>query len=150
MLLACGALLYWNNREDVNEEERLKSCKPALETLTKEGEGTALDILRWCNKVSTEGFNQLPGNRPVKRSIVALYPDAAVAISRDALCNPSAQKGYFRFFEKESTLSFGITILGEYGNEPDRSLLRKYTSGQTYGGLAIAALRTIEERSNGM
>ena len=147
-LMACGALLYWHNREDVNEEERLKSCKPALETLTKQGEGAALDVLRWCNEVSTEGFNQLPGSRQVKHSIVALYPDAAVAISRDALSNSSAQKGYFRFFEKEITLSFGITILGEYGNEPDRSLLRQYASRKEFGRQAISALKKMEERVN--
>ena len=147
-LTACGALLYWHNREDVNEEERLKSCKPALETLTKQGEGTALDVLRWCNEVSTEGFNQLPGKRPVKHSIVALYPDATVAISRDALSDPSAQKGYFRFFKKERSLTLGITILGEYGNESDRSLLRQYASRNEYGSAAISALKKMEERVN--
>ena len=147
-LRACGALLYWHNREDINKEEKFKLCKPALETLTKQGEGTALDVLSWCNKVSTEGFKQLPGNRPVNRSIVALYPDAAVAISRDALRNSSAQKGYFRFFEKKSTLSFGITILGEYGNESDRSQLRDYASTKEYGKEAISALKKMEERAN--
>ena len=148
-LRACGALLYWNNREDLDDEVISSESRPELNILIQHCKGVALDVLRECEEVLTEGFTLLPGNRPVAHSIVGLYPDKAVEISRDALCNPLSQEGYFggdSQFARNQILAFGIRVLEKYGNKSDCSLLRKYASSQEYGGRAIAALKAIEER----
>ena len=148
-LKACGALLYWSNREDLDEEDRLKASKPALVVLAQHGKETALDVLRECEEVLGDGFELLPGDGPVVRSVVGRYPVEALAISRDALRDPTSQVGYFRHgshFDKERILAFGIRVLESYGNRSDCSLLRQYTSGQEHGRRAIRALRAIEER----
>ena len=151
-LKACGTILYWCNREDLDEEERLKACKPELAVLAQHEKGAALDVLRECEDVLGEGLKLLPGERPVMRSVVGRFPAEAAAISRDALCDPMNQVGYFRHwsqFDRERIVAFGIRVLESYGNSSDRSLLREYASSQEHGRRAIAALRAIEERVMG-
>ena len=150
-LMACGTILYWSNREDIDKEKRSEANKHALSVLVQHEKGTALDALRECNMASTEGFKLLPGDVPVVSSIVALYPSEAVEISRDALSGHFTQAGYVdgvSDFAREETLTFGFRILERHGNKSDCSLLRKYASVQKYGKHAIAALKAIEERAS--
>ena len=148
-LKACGTILYWCNRLDLDEEGRREACAPAVAVLTKHGNGAALDVLRECEDVWRNGWDLLPGDEPVMRSVVGCFPGEAAAISRDALSEPTSQVGYFRTwsrFDKERILAFGIRVLESYGNRSDRSLLRQYAATQEFGEQAIAALRAIEER----
>ena len=148
-LKACGTILYWCNRIDLDEEGRREACAPAVTVLMQHGNGAALDVLRECEDVWRDGWDLLPGDEPVVRSVVGLFPAEATAISRDALSEPTSQVGYFRTwsrFDIERILAFGIRVLESYGNRSDRSLLRQYAATQEFGGQAIAALRAIEER----
>ena len=148
-LKACGTILYWCNRVDLDEEGRREACAPAVAVLMQHGNGAALDVLRECEDVWRDGWDLLPGDEPVVRSVMGLCPAEATAISRDALSEPTSQVGYFRTwsrFDRERILAFGIRVLDSYGNRSDRSLLRQYAATQEFGGQAIAALRAIEER----
>ena len=148
-LSACGAILYWCNRDDLDEDERLSACKSALSILDRHGKDATLDVLRECEGVSSEGFKLLPGNGPVVRSVVARFPAEAAAMSRVALRNPEDQVGYFRTwsrFDKKQILEFGIGILASYGNRSDGPLLRRYAESSEHGASAIAALRAIDDR----
>ena len=148
-LEACGTILYWCNRVDFDEEGRREACASAVAVLTQHGDGAALDVLRECEDVWRDGWGLLPGDEPVVRSVVGLFPAEATAISRDALSEPTSQVGYFRTWsqsDRERILAFGIRVLESYGNGSDRSLLRRYAATQEFGGQAIAALRAIEER----
>ncbi len=148
-LKACGTILYWHNRLDLDEEGRREACSPAVAVLMEQGDGAALDVLRECEDVWRDGWDLLPGDEPVVRSVVGLFPAEAAAISRDALSEPTRQVGYFRTwsrFDKERILAFGIRVLESYGNPSDRSHLRRYASSHEHGERAIAALRAIEER----
>ena len=148
-LKACGTILYWCNRVDLDEEGRREACAPAVAVLTQHGNGAAFDVLRECEDVWRDGWDLLPGDEPVVRSVVGLFPAEATAISRDALSDPKSQIGYFRHwsrFDRERILAFGIRVLESYGNRSDRSLLRQYAATQEFGGQAISALRAIEER----
>ena len=148
-LRACGTILYWCNRIDLDEEGRREACAPAVAILTQPGNRAALDVLRECEDVWRDGWDLLPGDEPVVRSVVGLFPAQATAISRDALTEPTSQIGYFRTwsrFEREPILKFGIRVLERYGNRSDRSLLRHYAATQEFGAQAIAALKAIEER----
>ena len=153
-LRACGTILYWCNRIDLDEEGRREACAPAVAVLTQPGNRAALDVLRecedvWRGDVWRDGWDLLPGDEPVVRSVVGLFPAQATAISRDALTEPTSQIGYFRTwlrFERERILAFGIRVLKRYGNRSDRSLLRYYAATPEFGAQAIAALKAIEER----
>ena len=151
VLRACGTILYWSNREDIDKEKRSEANRHALSVLVQHEKGAALDALRKCDMASTEGFKLLPGDVPVVSSIVTLHPSEAVEISRDALSEHLTQAGYhdgMADFAREEILTFGIRILERHGNKSDCSLLRNYASGQKYGKCAIAALRAIEERAS--
>ena len=151
-LKACGAILYWCNRNDLEEDARREKCNAEVALLTQPGNGAALDVLRECEDVSREGWNLLPGDEPVMHSVVERFPAEAASISRAALSDPESQVGYFRHwsrFDRERILAFGIRVLESFGSSSDRSLLRRYASSRDYGGAAIAALRAIEERVTG-
>ena len=148
-LRACGTILYWCNRIDLDQERRREACAPAVAVLTQPGNRAALDVLRECEDVWPDEWDLLPGNDPVVRSVVGLFPAQATAISRDALTEPTSQIGYFRTwsrFEREPILAFGIRVLERYGNRSDRTLLRQYAATQAFGAQAIAALKAIDER----
>ena len=151
-LNACGAILYWSNREDLDEGARLRACKPELGVLSAGGKSAALDVLRECEDVSWDSLDLLPGSAQVVRSVTVRFPSEAAAISRDALRDPDSQVGYFRTwsrFDQQQMLAFAIRVLASYGNSSDRSLLRKFTSDEEHGLSAIAALKAIEARSSG-
>ena len=148
-LRACGTILYWCNRIDLDQEGRREACAPAVAVLTQPENRAALDVLRECEDVWRDGWDLLPGDEPVVRSVVGLFPAQATAISRDALADPTSQVGYFRTwsrFKRDRILAFGIRVLERYGNRSDRSLLHQYAETQAFGAQAIAALRAIEER----
>ena len=151
VLRACGTILYWSNREDIDKEKRSEANRHALSVLVQHEKGAALDALRKCEMASTEDFKLLPGDVLVVSSIVTLHPSEAVEISRDTLSEHLTQVGYhdgMADFAREEILTFGIRILERHGNKSDCSLLRNYASGQKYGKCAIAALRAIEERAS--
>lgn len=148
-LAACGAILYWSNRLDVDEGEKRNTCVSEFAILMTDGKGAALDVLRECEDVFHQGWDFLPGDEPVMRSIVGKFPDEAAAISREALGNPTTQVGYFRqqsHFDLQRIIAFGINVLGRCGNGSDRMLLRRYALSREHGKQAIAALRAIEAR----
>ncbi len=153
VLKACGAILYWSNRTDMDEEEKRKACESEFAILIFEGKDVTLDVLRECEAVIRQEWNLLPGDEPIMSSIVDSYPDEAAAICRDALNAPMNLIGYFRqwsSFDRERVITFGIDVLKRYGNESDRALLRKFATSNEHGKQAIAALRTIEERVTGI
>ena len=73
-LKACGTILYWCNRVDLDEEGRREACASAVEVLTQHGDRAALDVLRECEDVWRDGWDLLPGDEPVVRSVVGLFP----------------------------------------------------------------------------
>ena len=151
-LNACGAILYWSNREDLDEGARLRACKPELAVLAEGGKSAALDVLRVCEDVSRDSLELLPGSTPVVRSVAVRFPSEAAAISRDALRDPDGQNGYFLVWsrsDQQPILEFGIRVLASFGKDSDRSLLRTFASDEEHGSSAIAALKAIEARSGG-
>ena len=151
-LKAYGAILYWSNRMDLDDEVRRRACKHGLDVLAQEGRTAAVDVIRECEHLSGEGFRLLSGDAPVAQSVVAQFPAEVVTICRNALRDPKCQVGYFRYwskFDRQPILQFAIDVLKRYGNAADRGLLRQYTRSREYGKDAIAALKAIEQREMG-
>ena len=118
-LNACGAILYWSNRKDLDEGARLRACKPEFAVLAEGGKSTALDVLREC-EVSWDSLESLPGSAPVVRSVAVRFPSEATAISRGALHDPDSKIGYCRTwsrFDQQQMLAFGIRMLASFGKD---------------------------------
>ncbi len=116
-----GAILYWSNRADIDEEEKRKACESEFAILIFEGKDVTLDVLRECEGVIRQEWNLLPGDEPIMNSIVDSYPDEVVAIYRDALNSPMNLIRYFRqwsSFDREGVIAFGIDVLKRYGTNP--------------------------------
>ncbi len=149
VLTACGRILYWSNRTDLDENTKAEACYPSLGVLVEHGQDAALDVLRHCEDDGMEGVLHLPGDALAIWSIVGLFPAKMAEMCRHALHKPERQVGYFRHFsnhDRLQNLSFAIHVLELHGNSMDAPLLRRYTSDPNLGTDAIAALQAIEER----
>ncbi|HET6892091.1 MAG TPA: hypothetical protein VFH31_13390, partial [Pyrinomonadaceae bacterium] len=79
-LAACGALLYWSNRVDVTEDVRRTACHKPLDVLRQHETGVAVDAIRHCHHVRSEGIKRLPGAASVNSSILSCFPEHAAEI----------------------------------------------------------------------
>ena len=148
-LAACGAILYWLNRVDLEETTKRHACDAALRVLVRHERGAALDVLRHCEYALVEGVQRLPGPIPVKRSIANCFPGEAAEICRHALAGPVSQVGYFRHYSehhRQQNLTFAIDVLARHGNSTDLRLLRAYANDAILGTNVIAAVKAIEDR----
>ena len=152
VLVACGVILYWINRSDLGEDERLAACSHALDVLAEQAQGMALDVVCECEYAVYGKAHRLPEEGAKVRSIVGSFPAETAAICRVALLHPGSQVGYFSHFgdhDRQRNMRFAIGALKDHGSVMDRPLLGRYASSRDYGKDAIAALRAIEEREMG-
>ena len=146
-LAACGKILYWCNRSDLDQTARRHACDAPLQVLLRHERGAALDVIRECEHALVRGMWELPLPTPVERSIVDAFPLEATEICRQALAGSIRQVGYFRHhYDRRQNLTFAIDILAQCGNSTDLRLLRQYANEAALGTSAIAAVRTIEDR----
>ncbi|MCH8095564.1 MAG: NERD domain-containing protein [Proteobacteria bacterium] len=148
-LAACGAILYWCNRADLDENTKRNACHHPLSILARHEQGAALDVIRDCEHALVEGLKHLPGKTPVERSIVGRFPAEVVEICRHALLRPAIQIGYFRHFsdyDRHQDLEFAINVLAHHGNTTHLTLLRRCAGDPALGITAIAAVKVAEQR----
>lgn len=150
-LTACGLILYWSNRTDLDENTKVEACHSSLGVLIEHGQSATLDVLRSCEDPRMEGTQYLPGDAPVIWSIIGRFPTEMAKVCRHALHKPKRQVGYFRHFSDHDglqNLSLAIRILARYGNSTDTQILRGYASDSSLGTDAIKALQAIEGRQS--
>ncbi len=153
-LTACGAVLYWLNRHDLDEMARRRFCEPYLQLLLQHDRGAALDVVRHCEHELqrwglAEGLKGLAGAPSPELSIVGAFPAEAVEVCRPALADPSRQVGYFGSgpsYDDRQNLPFAMDVLACHGISEDRNLLRGYRDDDDLGTSAIAAIKALEER----
>ena len=145
-LAACGEILYWCNRSDLDQTARRHACDAPLQVLLRHERGAALDVIRECED-APDDMSKLIGPTLVERSIVNAFPIEATEICRHALAGSISQIGYFRHhYDRQQNLTFAISVLAQRGNSTDLRLLREYAEDPAFGTSAIAAVRTIEDR----
>ena len=148
-LAACGGILYWCNRDDLDEVSRQHGYAPLLRSLVRYVPGAALDAVRHCEWILKYRLESMPGQSPVEGSIVSRFSDEAAEISRRSLSDPTSEVGYFQYHSSADTkrnLEFAIGILAQHGSSTDLRLLRGYANDAALGTAAIAAVRAIDER----
>ena len=130
-LAACGEILYWCNRDDLDEVSRQQRYGPLLRSLVGCVPGAALGAVRHCEWILNSRLESMPGQPPVERSIVSRFPDEAGEISRRSLSDPTSEVGYFQYYSSADTkrnIEFAIDILAQHGNSTDLGLLRGYAN----------------------
>ena len=148
-LRACGVILYWCNRADLDESTKRQGCETALRILTGEAFSTALDVIRHCEHALVEGMHQLPGDAPIERSILSQFPAEVTDICRRALYEPDTQTGYFQLyshFDRRDDLALAMDVLARYGDGSDLALMKGYADDAELGQQAIKSVKTLEER----
>lgn len=148
-LTACGTILYWCNRTDLDEATKRQACDTALRILAGDGFSTAVNVIRHCEHVLIEGAHRLPGKAPVERSILSRFPAEATDICRRALCDSDSQTGYFQHysdFDRRQDMTLAIDVLARHGDGADLGLIKGYADDTTLGQRAIEAVKALEKR----
>lgn len=153
-LAACGAVLYWLNRHDMDGVTKRRSCKAPLRVLLQHDRGAALDVIRFCEHELrrwglAEGLKGPVGAEPPELSIVSAFPAEAVEVCRHALDDPASQIAYFesrQSYDERQNLPFAMSVLARYGNSTDLHVLRGYKDDAALGTRAIDAIKVLEER----
>lgn len=146
-LTACGTILYWCNRADLDETTKRQACDTPLRTLTTDGFSAALNVIRHCEHALIEGVHRLPGEASVERSILDRFPSETTDICRRALRDGDSQIGYFRHYfdsDRMQDLTLAIHILARHGDSADLGLIKGYADDDALGRRAIEAVRTLE------
>ena len=148
-VLACGAVIYWLNREDLLPAKRQLNCAGSLEILSRHELGVAAAIIGEffdTGQLSPEVARQLPGSEPLVSSLATHFPNEIAAIYRAALEHSTRQKGYFEYFNIDDVITKALINLGELGNESDIPLFRDWINHHRHGRLAMRAIKMVEER----
>ncbi|MDX8455194.1 nuclease-related domain-containing protein [Mesorhizobium sp. VK9D] len=145
--LACGAIIYWLNRDDLSKAERMLNCAAPLAALSRHEHGVAAAAIGEFSSAGQmfEESRRLPGSEPVVTSFAADFPNEIAAIYRAALEQPARQAGYFEFFRTDDVMQKALAILGEFGDASDVPLLRAWSIHPSYGHVAVRAIKRIEE-----
>ncbi|AWJ93693.1 hypothetical protein Sp245p_28005 (plasmid) [Azospirillum baldaniorum] len=147
-LLACGAIFYWLNREDLSREERRHNCAGSLAVLLLHETGVAAAVVGEFFRpdlMFSESAKFLPGSGPIVTSFGQDFPDEIAAIYRAALERPTRQTGYFEFFRVDDVIEKALANLGRFGNASDIPLLRAWSTHPDHGHSAVHAIKAIEE-----
>jgi hypothetical protein len=145
--LACGAIIYWLNRDDLSRAERRRNCAGPLATLSRHELGVAAAVIgefSGSGQLLSESGRRLPGSEPLI-TFALDFPDEISAIYRAALEQPTRQTGYFEFFRIDDVIEKALANLGRLGNENDIPLLRIWSIHPRHGHGAVRAIKKIEE-----
>lgn len=148
-LLACGAIIYWLNREDISMAERRLKCAEPLATLSRHEQGVSAAVIGEfsdADRMFYESAKRLPGSEPLATSFAEHFPNEVAAIYRAALEQPVRQAGYFEFFRNDDVMQKALANLGYLGDASDVPLLRAWSVHPNYGHVAVRAIKKIEER----
>jgi hypothetical protein len=143
-LLACGELIYWSARADIDN--------PQTSSHTYEARSVLLEHSRYASAGAMDlvSSNRI-WDRSARRSIVVTYPDLTLQVCRRALDNRQAQVSYYDFGLPGGAVGiafFCIQVFGDLGDGDDLPVLRKLCDDATYGISVLDAIRKIEARVN--
>lgn len=150
-LLACGAIIYWLNRDDLLLAERRLNCAGSLAILSRHELGVAAAVVgefSGTDHTFFESAQRLPGLEPATASFAQEFPEEMAAIYRAALEQPAQQTGYFEFFCITFVIKKALANLGRLGNASDIRLLQAWSIDPNLGHAAVRAIKAIEEATD--
>lgn len=140
---ACADLYYWASRPDVTDAPNSSPTAPARNALLNQCANSAAGAFA----LTSSAMLLNDGTRP---SLVQVYPDLAVAISRAALRRPDAQLSYYEgtfLGGTDGICSFCFQVLGSFGESTDLALVRSFHDHPLIGKAALSAIRALESRT---
>ena len=145
-LAACGIVLYWINRDDLDEGTKRSKCRHAFSILHSHREDGAIPALFFCDPGYSFWVSYQLKMSPENCSIASFFPDKVADLCRCALNRSTGLTGYFRHFDRSENLRFAIDVLARHGKNADLSLLRQHVDDRNLGTRVIEAMKMIEER----
>ena len=145
-LAACGIVLYWINRDDLDEGTKRSRCRHAFSILHSHREDGAFPALFLCDPGYSFWVSRQLKMSPENCSIASFFPDEVADLCRYALNRSTELTGYFRHFDRSEHLRFAIDVLARHGKNADLSLLRQHVDDRNLGTRVIEAMKMIEER----
>ena len=145
-LAACGIVLYWINRDDLDEGTKRSKCRHAFSILHSHREDGAIPALFFCDPGYSFWVSCQLKMSPENCSIASFFPDKVADLCRCALNRSTGLTGYFRHFDRSENLRFAIDVLARHGKNADLSLLRQHVDDRNLGTRVIEAMKMIEER----
>ena len=146
-LAACGTILYWINRRDLDEGVRREECLPALERLYRHRHDGAVVALHLCDPGYYYCTEKFMTTSVGSHRIADYFPEELAEVCRCALRTGIDLKDYSRYFSRNGILEYAMDFLARYGTGADLTLLRGYVSDLDVGTHAIRAIKAIEQRS---
>ena len=145
-LTACGVILYWINRYDLDECTTRTRCQPALNVLFRHRQDAALPAIHQCDPTYSFWASHFPHMPAETRCIVSFFPVEVAELCRCALNRSTMLASHFRHLDRIACFRFAIDVLANHGKNADMSLLRRHVDDPDLGEPAIKALKKIEER----
>ncbi|MCH8618024.1 nuclease-related domain-containing protein [Undibacterium sp. TS12] len=142
-MLACGELIYWSSRKDLDEA--------LISTYT----AAARDVLLDHSLCASAGTLQLVTSCVFRSDrdqilLTSQFPELCLVICREALMRRDKQVSYFQHKIRDDThdiICFAIGVLGDMGDISDLSILRTLCDHGSYGTSSLKAIERIEERT---
>lgn len=147
-MVACGEILYWINRVDLDDGARQQACSSLLAVVQSQRDA-ALNVIHCCEESLSDDFSYLKADVAVERSIAKRFPVEVMDICRCALARASEQIGYMKHysdFDRERDMIFAIGMLACHGGGGDLGLLREHAGDASLGRSAIEAIKVLEGR----
>lgn len=147
-LQACGEILYWCNRTDMELGERKKKCLEAWNVLMSHELGASIDAIRLCGSSSKNIMSDLPNTEKNAFLISQVFPEKIVEVCRFSLLNRTIQQTHFHDNEQEKSniLKFAINQIGKHGSINDLPLLYTFVDDIYLGKDVIKAVKNLEAK----
>lgn len=148
---ACGTILYWINRDDLDIHSKQGFCRDEFDVLENHVFDGSISALYKCDP-QYSNWKVYFSNPSVERlSIVDFFPDEVCNLCRVTLNYnlPELNTNNDFFFSYELS-SFVIGILAKHGKISDIPLLRKQSDDPSIGTYAIKAIKELEGRIVGV
>jgi len=154
-LRACGEIIYWTCRSDLDERAIAKGCERLLYLLSRHELGIGASAFMLMGHAMRETMAKLMiggKTEPLWQSITSKWSVPIVEICREALRRPDLQHSYFTELYhdhkwRDATHDwrrFAIDILGSCGAIDDIALLKAFANDPDLTQSAMAAIRTLE------
>jgi hypothetical protein len=144
-LHACGELYFWASRKDLTRTQILMRAELAVQTLIRNETASLGAILLTSPHMNFSRRGSL--------SLVNVFPEMVLRVSRIGLENRHTQVGYFEHSfraDRDEVARFALQVIGELGGDEDLPALRHLADDPAIGTDAIQAIRNLEDRINSL
>lgn len=154
-LRACGEIVYWMCRRDLDDAAVAKACERPLGLLSRHelGIGASAFMLTRYAMGATMAKHMIGGrSEPLWQLIASRWSARIAEICREALRRPDLQHSYFTELyrdykwrdDRHDWRRFALDMLGRYGVIDDIALLKTFANYPSLSKVAMDAIMSLE------